>query len=221
MSQNETHLSPLIYYQWEIFIVLEVLSFIFLFAFIVLRYITIKQKLSHLFLVLFFVCMVFEVALAFQVYRVTGELSTFQIVIGIFLIYACTFGISDFKKLDRYIKGKIEKWRGVQLLTEEDLIKMKQAKDPKVIARKNRIWWFAHAAVFVIAHFLFWQYYGSDINDFSFYLTDITWWEEEGFENGPFQDEMIDQISKIWTIIFGLDTIISWSYTFFPSKGKR
>lgn len=218
---NHASLSPLINYQWEIFIALELLSFFFLMAFIVLRYVTIKQKLSNGFLVLFLLCMVIEVLLAFQVYRSTGEFSTFQIVVGIFLIYACTFGISDFKKLDRYIKGKIEKWRGISLLTEEDLIKIEQAKDPKVIARKNRLWWYFHALIFIIAHYFFWQYYGNHANGLSSYLTDLSWWEEGVIENGPFQHDVIAQISRIWTLIFGLDTIISWSYTLFPAKEKK
>lgn len=218
---NHASLSPLINYQWEIFIALELLSFFFLMAFIVLRYVTIKQKLSNGFLVLFLLCMVIEVLLAFQVYRSTGEFSTFQIVVGIFLIYACTFGISDFKKLDRYIKGKIEKWRGISLLTEEDLIKIEQAKDPKVIARENRLWWYFHALIFIIAHYFFWQYYGNHANGLSSYLTDLSWWEEGVIENGPFQHDVIAQISRIWTLIFGLDTIISWSYTLFPAKEKK
>lgn len=171
-------------------------------------------------MVLFILCLVLEAALAFMIYRETGEISTFQIVIAIFILYACTLGISDFKRLDRWIKKKIGDWRGVNLLTEEDIRKMELAKDPKFIARKNRRWWYAHAIVFVVGHCLFWLYDGNHNHDLMFYLEDLSWWGEPDHVNGPFRSEAIAAISKIWVIIFGLDTIISWSYTLFPSKNK-
>lgn len=208
----------MITYQWEIFISLEVLSLVFLVAFLFIRYAFTKQGLSRLFLLLFILCIAFEAVIALLIYQRTGEISTFQIVIGIFIIYACTFGISDFKKLDRYIKSKVGKWRGINLLTEADLRKMEQAKDPIVVARKNRRWWYAHAFVFVIAHYVFWVYYGSNSHDFSYYLSDFSWWEDKGSANGPFQHEVVGGISKIWTIVFAVDTIICWSYTLFPNK---
>ena len=205
-------------HQWGIFIGLEILSFAFLLTFLLVRYAFAKPKLSMWFMVLFILCMVLEAGLAFMIYQETGEISTFQIVIAIFIIYACTFGISDFKKLDRWIKKKIGDWRSVNLLTDEDIRKMELAKDPKVIARRNRRWWYAHAVVFVVGHYLFWLYNGNHNHDLMFYLEDLSWWEEADGVNGPFQSEAIAAISKIWVIIFALDTIISWSYTLFPSK---
>lgn len=210
----------LLAYQWEIFIALEVLSFIALLVFLVARYAMMNQKLSTIFLLLFFACMILEVMLAILVYQQTGEISTFTIVIAIFIIYACTFGISDFKKLDRFIKQKIGKWRGINLLTEEEIRKIEAAKDPVFIARKNRRWWYAHALVFIGTHYLFWIWYGNDSNELIHYLTDWSWWENEKLTSSPFQNEMIQQVSKIWIVIFVIDTIISWSYTFFPEKKK-
>jgi len=208
----------LITHQWSIFIGLEILSFVFLLAFLIIRYAFTKQKLSNWFMVLFIICMVLEVILAFMIYQQTGEISTFQIVIAVFILYACTFGVSDFRKLDRWIKKKIGDWRGINLLSDEEIRKMELAKDPKVIARNNRRWWYAHAIAFIVGYSLFWLYNGNHNHDLMFYLEDLSWWEEANHTNGPFQSEAIVAISKIWTVIFALDTIISWSYTFFPSK---
>lgn len=105
-------MSFIIDYQWELFISLEVVSLLFLIVFLVIRYAFTKQRLSVLFLLLFLFCMVLEAVLAGVIYQETGEFSTFQVVIVLFLVYACTFGIGDFKKLDRFIKQKVGYWRG-------------------------------------------------------------------------------------------------------------
>src|SRR5699024_820749 len=163
-----------------------------------------KQKMSTWFMILFILCMVLEVVLAVLIYQQTGEISTFQIVIAIFILYACTFGISDFRKLDSWIKKKIGEGLEINLLTDEDIRKMELEKDPKVIARKNRRWWYAHAAVFIIGHYLFWLFDGNQNHDLMFYLEDLSWWEERDHVNGPFQSEAISAISKIRKVIFAL-----------------
>src|SRR5699024_1950306 len=111
----------LLEHQWNIFIGLEVASLIFLLIFLVIRYAFTKQRISGIFLGLFILCIVLESVLAWFIYQETGEIDTFQIVIAIFIVYAFTFGIGDFKKLDRFIKKHVGKWRGIDLLTEEDI----------------------------------------------------------------------------------------------------
>src|SRR5690625_162345 len=96
----------LLEHQWNIFIGLEVASLIFLLAFLVIRYAFTKQRISDLFLGLFILCIVLEAILAWLIYQETGEIDTFQIVIAIFIVYAFTFGIGDFKKLDHFIKAR-------------------------------------------------------------------------------------------------------------------
>ena len=83
-------------HQWEIFIAVEVLSMAALLLFGVVRYLLNKKKLSRLFIIAFLVLLALEALLAMLVYRETGEISTFQIVITVFVLYACTFGIFDF-----------------------------------------------------------------------------------------------------------------------------
>lgn len=210
----------IITHHWEIFISLEVLSLVLLLAFLIIRYAFSQQKISRLFLVAFIVCLLLEISLALFMYQKTGEIETFQIVLTLFVIYSLTFGISDFKKLDRYVKQKIGKWRGVNLLTEKDIKEIERSKDPKVIARKNRLWWYTHVALFIVFHYIFWVNVGNTHNNLVDYLVDRSWWSDPGFQSGPFRNEMVSSISKVWTMIFAIDTIVSLSYTFFPSYRK-
>lgn len=206
--------------QVEVFIGLEILSLLFLLTFLILRYATSKHQVSKTFLGLFIFCIFLEACLAVFIYQQIGEISTLQVVIIIFVIYAFTFGIADFKKLDRFIKRKVGEFRGVNLLTEADVRQMEREKDYKYIARKNRIWWYTHAFVFVIVHYLFWIYDGNHAHDLMYYLSDFSWWKDSDVSRSPFQSEGILQASMLWSIIFILDTIISWSYTLFPDKKK-
>lgn len=110
----------LLSYQWQIFIALEILSIIFLLLFGLFRYFFGRSRLSFFFIIGFIVLLALEALLGYWVYQVTGEISTFLIIITIFVLYACTFGIYDFLKLDRWMRRKIGEWRGVELLTEKD-----------------------------------------------------------------------------------------------------
>ncbi len=49
---------------------------------------------------------ILEAILAWLLYRETGEISSLQIIITIFVLYAITFGYQDFRKLDRWMKKK-------------------------------------------------------------------------------------------------------------------
>src|SRR5699024_2737430 len=114
-SVRREYVDFLVEHSWMLFISLEIAALIFIFAFMGARYFFAYHKGSNIFLSLFLLMMVFEGILAFLVYKVTGEINTFQIVVVIFLVYAATFGISDFKKLDYTARVKIGKWRNVQL----------------------------------------------------------------------------------------------------------
>lgn len=140
----------LVDYQWEIFILCEVLSLVALLIFGLLRYYFGKKQLSNLFILLFLLLLILEAILGVLIYRVTGKFSTFQIIIIIFVLYACTFGIFDFIKLDRWMRRKIGNWRGIDLLTEKDYQAIAKQKDPKHIAKVNRISAMIHLIVFVI-----------------------------------------------------------------------
>ncbi|MGN8647276.1 hypothetical protein ACTNEO_14830 [Gracilibacillus sp. HCP3S3_G5_1] len=209
----------IVQYQWEIFIVAEILSLACLLLFGVVRYLFGKRKQSIIFLFLFLFLLILEAGLAFLIYNETGEISTFQIVITIFVIYACTFGINDFKKLDRWMRTKIGKWRGVDLLSEKDKAIIERQKDPKYIAKINRYSALVHLIIFIVVQIGCWLYGLGDITLFSNYLTDLSWIGTENIEETPYSNETIYQISMVWGLVFIIDFIWSMSYTIFPAKG--
>ncbi|WP_095149349.1 hypothetical protein [Oceanobacillus manasiensis] len=204
-------------FQWEIFILAEIISLICLLLFGVVRYVFNKQKLSLSFLFIFIALIVIEAVIAVTIFMETGEISTFQIVITIFVIYACTFGISDFKKLDRWMRWKIGQWRGTELLTEKDKFIMSKQKDPKYIARKYRYSSLIHLLIFVIAQAIFWYYGLGQIDKAIPYLQDLSWIGTERLEETPYASDVIYGLSMVWGLVFVIDFIYSWSYTIFPS----
>jgi|SRR5690625_19060 len=211
-------METLLLHQWEIFIALEVMATISLLLFLVFRYAFTRRRVSFMFLGLFFALLLLEVILAIGLYKATGEISTFTFVIGIFILYAATFGISDFRKLDRFIKKWVGKWKGVDLLTEIDKERMERAKDPKVISRNSLLWWLGHLAVFLILQTYFWLAYGKQDEGLMYFLTDWSWFRAETPGKGPFTSDMVSSISQLWILIFAIDTIVSWSYILFPGK---
>lgn|GEM_PF-1214439 len=209
-------------FQWEIFIVLEVLSWVSLLLFGIVRYFLDRRQWSTLFILLFIVFLGLEALIGWLIYQETGEISNFQLIITVFLLYAVTLGLSDFKKLDRWMRDKIGNWRGVNLLTTEDLKKLKQAKDPKYIAKKYRISSIIHFLVFITVQAILWGYGSVDsLQDALHYLGDLSWIGAEDVARTPYANETAYGISTAWGIIFSIDFIYSWSYTIFPSASKK
>ncbi|HLR61375.1 MAG TPA: hypothetical protein VK097_02935 [Lentibacillus sp.] len=211
----------LIDYQWGIFVTAEVLSIVALLLFGVVRYLLNKYRLSRLFLLVFLILLGIEAVLAILIYQETGQISTFQIVITIFVIYASTFGILDFMKLDRWMRKTIGRWRGVELLTEKDLRILERNKDPKFIAKKYRWSSTVHLIVFVVAQGVFWTYGTDSIEEMLGYLTDFSWVESGTAADSPYANETVYGIGMIWGIVFAADFLYSWSYTVFPSSARK
>jgi hypothetical protein len=207
-------------YSWEIFVATELLSLSSLILFGLFRYFFSKPKLSLMFILLFLLLLTAEALLGIYVYQQTGEVSTFLIIIAVFVIYACTFGIFDFLRLDRWMRSKLGKLRGVELLTEKDYAIMRRNKDPKYIAKKYRIMSLIHFILFVTVQTIFWSMGTNSISEMKMYLTDLSWIEKGNVEDSPYPNETMFTIGMIWGIAFVADFIYSWSYTIFPSKGK-
>src|SRR5690625_4780361 len=213
-------MDELIKNQWEIFITAEVLSVVALLLFGAVRYILGKRRFSLLFLAIFLLLLILEAALAILIYQETGEISNFLIIITIFVIYACTFGIFDFMNLDRWMRKKVGDWRGVDLLSDNDRKIIRRQKDPKYAARKYRLSSIVHLTVFSIVQLIFWAYGTSGIDEMTTYITDFSWIGAESAEGTPYANDTIYGISMVWGIVFIVDFIYSWSYTISPSKSK-
>ncbi|WP_017186247.1 hypothetical protein [Alkalibacillus haloalkaliphilus] len=208
----------LIEYQWEIFISLEVLSLVALLLFGIIRYYLGHKQKSLVFILLFIVLLVIEAFLGIIIYQETGEFSTFQLIILIFVVYALTFGINDFRKLDRWMRKKFGDWRGVDLLTEKDYAIMERQNDPKYVAKVNRRSAMVHLIIFVIVQGYFWSLGTESFEDMVGYLTDLSWFEAGNYENSPYPSETLYSIGMLWIVIFVIDFIYSWSYTIFPNS---
>ena len=207
-------------YQCEIFITLEILSLISLLLFGLFRYFLEKKQMSLLFLLSFLLLLLLEGAIGFYVYKQTGEFDTFQVVILIFLLYAFTFGINDFKNLDRWMRRKIGHMRGVNLLTEKDLQIEANKKDPKKIQIKSLVWVIGHTFVFVIGQFILWSMGTDSLQDMFSYIKDLSWFESGQYEDSPYANEGMYGAGVLWIVIYAIDLIWTGSYVLFPPKKK-
>ena len=208
-------------HQWGIFITIEVLSFLTLLLFGLLRYVLNKQKASVIAIIAFLVFLIIEALLGILIYQETNEISTFQIVIGLFVIYAVTFGVFDFIKLDRWMRKKVGKWRRIELLTEKDYAILKRQKDPKYQAKKYRLTSIIHLFVFIVGQSILWLYGTESFEEMLSYLTNFSWVEAGTAEDSPYANEITYSIGRIWALVFIVDFIYSWSYTIFPGKPKK
>src|SRR5699024_4719547 len=192
-------------YHWEVFITIEVLLILSILLFGLFRYFLDKNTLSKLFIGSFFLLLGFEALLGLYVYQQTGEVSTFIIVIMIFLIYACTFGIIDFIRLDRWMRDKIGKLRGIELLTEKDYRIMERNNNPRYLAKKYRITSTIHLIIFVIAQSIFWSMGTDTVSEAIGYLTDFSWINDGVAEGSPYPNDVVFGIGIIWGIVFIVD----------------
>nr|WP_239581386.1 hypothetical protein [Jeotgalibacillus terrae] len=174
--------------------------------------------MSLVFIGLFLVLLILEALLGTYVYNFTGEISSLLIVIMVFVLYACTFGIFDFIRLDRWMRMKIGKWRGVELLNQKDYDVILKSKDPKYIARKYRRSSIIHLVFFVIGQGVFWGLGTDSLAEIRLYITDFSWLNEDSYHHTPYSNETLYSIGIIWGVVFIVDFLYSWSYTFSPGR---
>lgn len=175
------------------------------------RYVLNQRRSSISFIILFIGFVLFEAILARIVYRETGEISSFQIIVTIFVLYALTFGYNDFKKFDRWMRKKIG---GNQLLTAKDYEEMEKQKDPSYQAKYYRLTWFAHLVVFFTVQVIFFKLSGLDFNESIRYISDPSWLNSEDYRDTPYSQQTFHTVSMIWGIIFVVDTIVASTYVF-------
>lgn len=202
----------LISYQWHIFITLEIISVLSALLFIVLRYGFKKRALSSFFLLLFILPLLLEALLAYTIYQQTGEITSFHIVVGLFVLYACTLGVSDFKKLDRKLRKWIGERRGENLLTERDLYLLAREKDSRYLQKKSIFYFALHTIIFSLFIFIMWSKYGN--THFTFSMQ----WFSDAKAIQPFTSELATNILQVWIVVYIIDSLINLSYIFFPSK---
>ena len=96
-------------YKWALLIGAEASFWLLSGVFLVLRYWAGLDRLSVVFLVLIVADNLVILGLGVLDYLYTGEFATYQFAIAAVLLYGVTLGKRDFKRLDAYLKSKIEK----------------------------------------------------------------------------------------------------------------
>ncbi|GGA49214.1 hypothetical protein GCM10007416_22940 [Kroppenstedtia guangzhouensis] len=213
-------------HRWWFFIAVEISFWVLVIGFLVMRY-GFGIRSHRVFLWLLALNLLSFLALGIIDFRETGQFSTFQVVVVVALVYSVTYGPKDMKRLDRYMRLKIARWKGESLPPEEEARlleereKEEKRKYGRLHAREQRRGWYLHLLLFLIAHFVFATLFGwktaSGIGGWVETWID-TWNAPELF---PFRKEEVNQISRIWTLILLIDGINSFYYTIFPKQKKH
>ncbi|MBM7095466.1 hypothetical protein JSY36_06860 [Bacillus sp. H-16] len=215
-------MDTIIHYQWELFIATEVIAVLSVAAFVVFRYVAGSPRYARISLYVFVAANLFDVVVAFLVYRHTGELSMFQVVIFIFVMYAITFGRSDFKKLDFWLRTQIDRFARTDLVTSEEREAYEEKRYGKAQVHRTLKEWAMHGGLFVTVQAVFFLVFPSSSVTVAETLTQegISRWMDAPESYGLFSEAAINQVALVWGIILIVDTVITLSYVVFPEKSK-
>ncbi|WP_026678238.1 hypothetical protein [Fictibacillus gelatini] len=204
--------------KWLFLIIAESIFWVSILTFLLLRYWFGLKRLSIAFFILFIVNDLWIAIMGLYDYMKTGKFSSYQTVIVVFIVYALTYGKSDFKRLDSFIQRKVASWKGQPVPDVEGVKKLYG----KAHAQHERKQFFKHLLVYVIAHIVFVLLFGlSDQISSPQDLTDVlSRWFSEKQPIFPSNSTTVNNISRIWSLILIIDGVISLSYTFFPRQEK-
>lgn len=206
--------------KWLFLIIAEVIFWVSVLTFLLLRYWFDLKKLSLAFFVLFIVNDLWIAIMGFFYYLKTDKISNYQIIIIVFLVYAFTYGKNDFRRLDTFMQRKVASWKG-QPIPKVEGVKKLYGKEH---ARHERKLFLIHFLVYVLAHIIFLVMFGfsDQVNSFHEIGNMLSHWFEEKQVNFPSNNTTVNNISRIWSFILVIDAVISLSYTFFPrSEGSK
>ncbi len=205
-------------YHWWLLIGLEVIAVLALIIFGLSRYLFSRPRLSFLFLAVFIAMICLEGVLGLLIYQKTGEFDLFQLVVLIFILYAFTLGIFDFIKLDRTLRQKIGDLRKIDLLTDKDKEILARQKDPVFLARKYRRSSYIHTLLFFTFQITTWLMGTESLAEIGTYLSDFSWVNHDDSSKTPYPNDSLYKIGVVWTIVYVVDLIYSWSYTFMKKQ---
>lgn len=211
-------------HRWWLLIGTEVSFWVLILLYLVLHY-GFRIRSSGVFLWLLGLNLLCFLALGIIDYRETGQFSTFQLVVVAALIYSVTYGPKDLKRLDRYIRVTMARWKGETLSPEEEASPQKEREEEgkreygRPHARRQRRSWYLHLILFLSAHLLFAFIFGWKSENVAGWVeTWVNTWNTP--EQFPFQKEEVNQISRLWVIILLIDGVNSFYYTLFPKRQK-
>ncbi|WP_214484287.1 hypothetical protein [Bacillus sp. SM2101] len=205
-------------HKWIFLIIAEIFFWVFMISFLTVRYWFGLKKLSMLLFLIFIINDLWIAAMGFFDYLKTGDFTSYQIIILVIIVYALTYGKADAQKLDTIIQQKVALWKGEPI---------PQAKPAKVLygkahAKNQRKQFFSHFLIFAIVHFILFISYGlsEEIVNINSIEQLFTVWLNNKNATFPFNNAIVNNLSRIWMIILTLDAVISLSYSVFPKSNK-
>ncbi|CAM4057892.1 hypothetical protein BAMA_00665 [Bacillus manliponensis] len=200
--------------KWTFLIIAEVVFWISILSFLILRYWFELKKSSLAFFILFIVNDLWIATMGFFDYLKTGKFSNYQIIIVVIIVYALTYGKNDFRKLDAFIQKKVAGWKG-NPIPEVNIPKRLSGKEH---AKNERKQFFFHFLTYVVVHAIFIIIFGlsNQLHDIQNIGSSLSQWFEEIHPQLPTNNMAVNNLSRIWTLILAIDGAISLSYTFFP-----
>lgn len=189
--------------KWFFLVGAEVSFWVLAVAFLVLRYLFDLNRASFVVLALIILDNALIAGLGFLDYQRTGEFAPYQLVAAAIVVYGFTYGKKDFRRLDAYLKRKLKR-SGDRSPSPKPAPRV-PARDK---AERYRRGWYTHLAVFVIGQAALFAAGEAWINPL--------------LDGGSLaQASALMNASRIWTIVFVVDTVWSLSYTFFPDKDRK
>lgn len=206
-------------HKWAFLIAAEIIFWVSVLTFLTLRYWFKLTKLSMVFFAIFIANDLWIATMGFMDYLKTGEFSSYQVVILVFIIYAFTYGKSDFRKLDAFIQRKVAKMRG------EEIPAIDQPRELYGCEFAMKEWkqFLAHLMIYVIVHAVLLFVFGlsKQVGDIQSISQLFSLWFEKKQAAFPFDHSGFNNFSRIWTLVLGIDAVITLSYTIFPKAEKK
>lgn len=207
--------------KWWLLVTAEVIFWISLVIFFVMRYWFRNKKISGKILIITILNELFIAFLAIMDYMETGQFSRFQGVIILIIIYGFTYGKEDFARLDLFIQRYVTKWRGENDPELERRLEKYEAKKYGVShAKRERRRTMVHVGIFLIAHITFIFIFGlsHDPRLPTIFSPEFFAVRFEQPEIGFYQNEQVNQVSIVWSVILIIDVVLAVWYTLFPKK---
>ncbi len=206
-------------HKWAFLIAAEVFFWISILSFLVVRYWFNMKTLSVVFFTLFIVNDLWIATMGFMDYLRTGNFTSYQVVILVIIVYALTYGKTDFKRLDVFIQKKVAKWKGEPIPNLSGPIGL-HGKAKAIQEMKH---FSIHLLIFGVIHGILFFLFGlstefDQINGLSHFFSE---WFSGKQALLPFDNASANNFSRIWSLVLIIDGVTSLSYTIFPKSERK
>ncbi|GFN32981.1 hypothetical protein [Paenibacillus xylaniclasticus] len=200
-------------YRWYFLLIAEGVFWITLLTAIVLKYWFDQSKAAFFTFVITLVNELWILFLGIVDVNQMSQLSGFQIIIVIILLYTLFFGKHQLKRVDRFLSRMVARIKKMPPPVHKDAVKY--GKDKAIEEFKQ---FGLHVIMFLTAHAIFYAFlYFGNRDQFPALFGQWIPWLREQFQ----LNEALVQMNKIWSALLLLDAVISISYLIFPKKSDE